>query len=228
MKKSESKWTKFSLDKIKDNFPVWPIEVMVKVLFGEYLKGVKPTLDIGTKVLDVGCGFANNLLPFLLKGCHCSGLEITSEMAKIAQDTLYSRGFNKVEIKKGNNRSLPFENNEFDLLISNNVIHYESNESNYIDGLKEYARVLKPGGGLYLMTAGPEHDIYKKAKITRAHTFKIQNWDFRDGESYFYLTNQKYLKFYLDKVFINIETGRVTEKLMNVNLDFLVAFCRNP
>ena len=123
---------------------------------------------------------------------------------------------------------MPFENNEFDLLISNNVIHYESNESNYIDGLKEYARVLKPGGGLYLMTAGPEHDIYKKAKITRAHTFKIQNWDFRDGESYFYLTNQKYLKFYLDKVFINIETGRVTEKLMNVNLDFLVAFCRNP
>jgi hypothetical protein len=33
-------------------------------------------------------------------------------------------------------------------------------------------------------------------------------------------------KPYLDKLFINIETGRVTEKLMNVNLDFLVAFCR--
>jgi 2-polyprenyl-3-methyl-5-hydroxy-6-metoxy-1,4-benzoquinol methylase len=69
MKKSESKWTEFSLDKIKDNFPVWPIEVMVKVLFGEYLKGAKPTLDKGKKVLDVGCGFGNNLLPFLLKGC---------------------------------------------------------------------------------------------------------------------------------------------------------------
>jgi|ETNmetMinimDraft_16_1059900.scaffolds.fasta_scaffold16287_3 ubiquinone/menaquinone biosynthesis C-methylase UbiE len=226
MDKSRQNWTNFSLDKMKDNFPVWPIEVMVKVLFGEYLKGEKPTLDKDKKVLDVGCGFGNNLLPFLLKGCHCSGVEITNEMAKIAQDTLHSRGFNKVEINKGSNRSLPYENNTFDLLISNNVIHYESNENDYINALKEYARVLKPGGGLYLMTVGPEHDIYKKAKIIGAHTFKIQNWDFRDGESYFYLTNQKYLKFFLDNFFIKIETGRVTEKLMNVNLDFLVAFCR--
>ena len=120
---------------------------MVKVLFGEYLKGVKPTFDSDTKVLDIGCGFGNNLLPFLLKGCQCSGVEITDEMAKIAQDTLHGRGFNEVEVKKGNNRSLPFKNDEFDLLISNNVIHYESNESDYIKALKEYSRVLKPGGG---------------------------------------------------------------------------------
>ena len=199
---------------------------MVKVLFGEYLKGVKPTLDSNTKVLDVGCGFGNNLLPFLIKGCKCMGVEITDEMAKIAQDTIHNRGFNKVEIKKGNNRLLPFDNDTFDLLISNNVIHYESSESDYIDALKEYSRVLKPGGGLYLMTVGPEHDIYKKAKIIGQHTFQIQGWDFRDGEVYYYLTNQKYLEYYLNKFFINTETGRVTEKLMNVNLDFLIAYCR--
>ena len=64
----------------------------------------------------------------------------------------------------------------------------------------------------------------KKQKITKAHTFKIQNCDFRDGESYFYLTNQKYLKFYLAKFFINIETDQATEKLMNINLDLLVSF----
>jgi len=228
LKKTEQNWTDFSLEKIKDDFPVWPIEVMVKILFGDYLKGAKPTLDKSTKVLDVGCGFGNNLLPFLLKGCQCSGVEITNEMAKIAQDTLNSRGFNKVAIKKGNNRSLPFEDNEFDILISNNALHYERNESDYLDALKEFSRVLKPGGCLYIMTVGPDHDIYKKAIITGAHTFNIQDWDFRDGESYFYLSNQKYLEFYLDKFFISIETGRVTEKLMNVNLDFLVAFCRNP
>ena len=228
MKKSEQNWTKFSLDKIKDNYPVWPIEVMVKVFFGEYLKGVKPNLDSNTKVLDVGCGFGNNLLPFLVKGCIGKGVEITDEMAKLTQEIIRNRGFNEVEIKKGNNQSLPFEDNEFDILISNNALHYERNESDYLDALKEFSRVLKPGGCLYIMTVGPDHDIYKRAKITGAHTFKIKDWDFRDGESYFYLSNQKYLEFYLDKFFINIETGRVTEKLMNVNLDFLVAFCRNP
>jgi ubiquinone/menaquinone biosynthesis C-methylase UbiE len=223
--KSEENWTKFSLDKIEDNYPVWPIEVMVKIIFGEYLKGEKPILDESKNVLDVGCGFGNNLLPFLLKNCQCSGVEISDEMAKIAQETLQNRGFKDVRIKKGSNRALPFADNTFDLLISNNVIHYESNESDYISALKEYKRVLKSGGSLYLMTVGPEHDIYKKSKIRSAHTFEINDWDFRDGESYFYLTNQKYLKFYLNKFFIDIETGRVTEKLMNVNLDFLVAFC---
>jgi len=226
LKKTEQKWTKFNLDKIEDNYPIWPIEIMVKVFFGNYLKGEKPTVNADTKVLDVGCGFGNNLLPFLVKGCKCKGIEITDEMAKLAQQTIHNRGFNSVEINVGSNRSLPYKNDEFDLLISNNVIHYENSESDYIDALKEYSRVLKPGGGLFLMTVGPEHDIYKKAIITNPHTFKIQNWDFRNGESYYYLTNQKYLEYYLDKLFIDIETGRVTERLMNVNLDFLVAFCR--
>lgn len=228
MKESEIEWGRFYSDKIKGNYLVWPSEVMVKVLFGDYLKGAKPTLDANTNVLDIGCGFGNNLLPFLLKGCVCKGVEITDEIVDLAQETLHNRGFPDVEIKKGNNRSIPFDSDKFDLLISNNVIHYESNESDYLEALSEYSRVLKPGGALYIMTAGSMHDIYKKAKITGPHTFKIQNWDFRNGESYFYISNAKYLEFYLEKLFIDIETGQVTENLFSVNLDFLIAFCRNP
>lgn len=228
MKESDIKWEEFYSEKFKSDYLVWPNEVMVKVIFGDYLRGARPTLGPNTKVLDVGCGFGNNLLPFLLKGCICKGVEITDEVAKLAQDSLHNRGFTEVEIKKGNNRSLPFEKNEFDLLISNNVIHYENNEGDFLAALKEYFRVLKPGGGLYLSTAGSLHDIYKKATIIGSHTFKIQNWDFRDGEVYFYLPNTKYLNFYLEKFFIDIETGQVTENLMSVNLDFLIAFCRKP
>ena len=226
MKKSKEDWENFSLTKVKDNYPLWPIEVMVKVLFGDYLKGEKPRIDTNTKVLDIGCGFGNNLLPFLVKGCKCSGVEITNEMATIAASIIKNRGFEEVEIKKGNNRSLPYNDSEFDLIISNNVIHYENNENDYCDALKEYSRVMKPGGWMYLTTVGPLHDIYKKSKVIGMHTFQINNWDFRDGESFFYISNLKYLNYYLNKYFAGIETGRVTESLMDVKLDFFVACCR--
>ena len=226
MKISEKLWTKFYIDKSQKNYPLWPIEAMVKVIFGDYLVGKKPTLGKGVKVLDVGCGFGNNLIPFLMVECECSGVEITNEMVLLSQQNLSDRGFKKVKIKKGNNRSLPYTSDSFDLLISNNVIHYENSEKNYLEALKEYKRVLKPGGALYLTTVGSKHDIYKNAKVEDAHSFKIKNWDFRDGETYFYVSNQKYLKYYLKKYFEGIETGRVTEKLMTTNLDFFIAFCR--
>ncbi len=226
MNKSEDKWTNFHLDKVKDNYPAWPVEAMVKVLFGDYLAGVKPKFNAETKVLDIGCGFGNNLLPFLVKGCKGYGIEISEEIANLTQNILIKRGFTNAVIKKGNNQSIPFGDKEFDLLISNNVIHYEKDEANYLKALNEYSRVLKSGGCLFLMTVGPGHDIYQKAKVVGPHQFQIQDYDFRNGEQFFYLSNLKYLKYYLDKYFVDIELGQVTEKLMKNNLDFLIAFCR--
>ena len=60
------KWSNFHQDKQKSNYPSWPVEAMVKLLFGSYLKE-KPKLEKGMRVLDVGCGFGNNLLPFYFK-----------------------------------------------------------------------------------------------------------------------------------------------------------------
>jgi SAM-dependent methyltransferase len=226
MSEAENKWTDFYLTKSRGSYPVWPIEVMVKVLFGDYLKGSRPVFNSETKVLDIGCGLGNNLLPFLVNGCKCFGVEITDEIAQLSQDVLHKKGFKEVVVKKGNNRLLPFDSHEFDLVISNNVLHYEKNEEDYLKALAEYSRVLKKGGALFLMTVGEEHDIYRKAQIVGAHQFKISDWDFRSGEQYFYVSNGKYLKYYLDKFFADVELGQVTEKLMKVNLEFLVAFCR--
>jgi SAM-dependent methyltransferase len=228
MNDSNQDWTNFNAEKSKGDYPTWPIEAMVKVLFGGYLKGPKPTFDASTKVLDIGCGFGNNLLPFLVRGCDCYGVEITDDMSNLAQEILRNRGFENIHTKTGSNQSLPFDDQEMDLIISNNVIHYEKNEESYLTALQEYARVLKSGGGLYLMTAGPEHDIYVNAEVVGPHQFQIQNWDFRDGEQYFYLSDLKYLNFYLSKFFEDIELGQVTEKLMQINLDFYVSYCRKP
>ena len=91
-----------------------------------------------------------------------------------------------------------------------------------LKSLREYNRVLKKNGKVIIFTVGPSHDIFKKAKLYGKNQYEVQNWDFRNGEKYFYFESEKYLKFYSSKFFKNIETGRVRENLMKINLDFLI------
>lgn len=214
-------WSKFHQDRIQSNYPLWPSEVMVKILFGNYLEN-KPKLDRGMRVLDVGCGFGNNLLPFYVKGLNCFGCEISSDIIEVVKKTLSERSI-EVDLVVGENRKLPYPDNHFDLLISNNVIHYEGTEENIISALNEYRRVLKTDGSLFLMTTGPEHSIYQTSRFLGGQRFQVSNYDFRNGEIYFYFDNEKKLRFYLDKFYRKVETGRVQEKLMKFNLDFFIA-----
>ena len=202
----------------------WPNEVAIKTIFGRYLE--KPfILPEKSKVLDVGCGMGGSLRPFLVRGHECFGVELTDQTANGIQVSWDSHGFDAT-IMGGTNRSLPYEDETFDLVMSINVLHYEENEDDVKAALQEYRRVLKPGGGLYMSTVGPQHEIYTNAVVIGPHRYRIANYDFRNDEVYFYFDNEKYLKSYLDEFYINVETGNVTERLMSRTVDFLTAFAR--
>lgn len=222
---ADANWEKFHMDKVKVNFPQWPNEVMLKLFHGSYLK--EPfVIEEGMNILDIGCGFGNNLIPFLKKGCKGFGTEVTDDIARLAQDLSKEYGYDAV-IKSGHNQNIPFDDNFFDVLLSINVLHYEKTEKDIFNSMQEYCRVLKPNGALVVITVGPEHTIYKKAKPIGAHQYLIQDFDFRNGEQYFYFDNEKYLRYYMEKYFNNVETGRSTERLMEKPLDFLISFARN-
>jgi SAM-dependent methyltransferase len=217
----EKKWSRFYKQKSATNYPKYPNEVMLKLFFGNYLQE-KPACKKGQKLLDVGCGFGQNFHPFLDKGMKCFGVEIDPQICKITNELFASNGL-VVDVKHGHNRSLPFKDGYFDYVLSINAIHYESNEELMNEAIAEHARVLKKGGKLFLMTVGPEHTIYKRAKCLGDHRYEIADFDFRNGSVYFYFDNLKYLELYLKPHFQKIELGRVTEDLMQVPLDFFIA-----
>lgn len=204
------------------NFPKYPNEVMLKLVFGSYLE--KPLMPQPSwKVLDVGCAFGSNLIPFADMGCEVYGVDIHSEITINAEKVMNARGYDKVEFCEGSNRALPYPDDHFDLILSINTLHYESSEKDLLDALAEFRRVLKVGGAVCLSTVGPDHTIYQRSKLVDEHINLIQDFGFRSGEKFFFFDNERYLSHYLSKFFTNVETGKVTEKLMTLPLDFLVA-----
>jgi ubiquinone/menaquinone biosynthesis C-methylase UbiE len=152
IEQKDKDWEIFNKNKVKRNYPKWPNEAMVKIAFGDYLRN-KIIINPELKVLDVGCGFGNNLVPFLDIGCECYGTEVTPEMAAQTQEILKQRGF-KADIRFGKNDELPFDDSFFDLLLSINVLHYAQTEDKIGDALREYNRVLK-GRQFYLDNCWP-------------------------------------------------------------------------
>ena len=57
----------------------------------------------------------------------------------------------RVELKKADVRALPFEDNSFDVVVSNFVVHEMNTSADRARMLREIARVLRPGGRLALI-----------------------------------------------------------------------------
>lgn len=205
----------------RENYPQWPNETMLKVLFGSYLKK-KFILPKNANVLDVGCFFGNNLFPFAAKGANCFGVDIHENIAKKAEIIFKNNGYDG-NFTKGKNTSIPHQDNTFDLLISVNTIHYEPSRESITDAIQEFKRVLKPGGRFYISTVGTNHDIRKKAKKIKDNIYEIRDLDFRDGEILHFFEDPLELNKFLSNFFINVEVGELTEQLMEQTLGFYLA-----
>ena len=124
-----------------------------------------------TDALDVGCGTAE-LIDMILKDKpekHFTGLDISSEMIRIASEKLGS----KAKFVVGDSEDLPFDDASFDIVICNHSFHhYPAPEA----VLSEIARVLRPDG-LFIM--GENYLPDKKLKVLNRKFRFSKSGDFR-------------------------------------------------
>jgi SAM-dependent methyltransferase len=92
--------------------------------------------DRTPQILDVGCGTGANLLMLSQYG-HAEGVDVSPDALSFCRD----RGLQ--EVRQGAAEKLPYADASFDLVTALDVVEHLDDD---LAGLKEFRRVLRPGG----------------------------------------------------------------------------------
>jgi ubiquinone/menaquinone biosynthesis C-methylase UbiE len=123
----------------------------------KYLKSLDLVIDENSLVLDAGSGTGIITLGFQSAGFRprrTIALDLSFNSLKIADEQFIKdkkTDHEKISVVQGNVLTLPFADDTFDLILSCGVLEYVPLD----DGLKELARVLKPGAKLVFIPIKP-------------------------------------------------------------------------
>jgi len=101
------------------------------------------------RVLDVGCGAGQEMIPFATRGAECVGIDIT-HASGIFGNRMFAAHYPGTPVRfiTSAAEQLPFTAGAFDVVLCRVSIPYTDNRA----ALAEMARVVRPGGILLLKT----------------------------------------------------------------------------
>jgi ubiquinone/menaquinone biosynthesis C-methylase UbiE len=102
------------------------------------------------RVLDAGCGGGGMPLSLAEEVTWVAGIDLVDRFRDAGTRLAAQRGVRNLVFLQANGLALPFGDRAFDAVLSHAVIEHVSDASLY---LRECARVLRPGGWMYLSTA---------------------------------------------------------------------------
>ncbi len=111
----------------------------------------------GARVVDLGCGPANQLalLARFVPDAHFVGIDASPAMLALAGDTLARGAVGNVELHEGRMEALTaIPDASVDAVVSTMSLHHLADRAELAATLREVARILKPGGGVYLVDFG--------------------------------------------------------------------------
>lgn len=116
-------------------------------------------------ILDLGCGLGRHALYFTQKGFKVTAVDLSAEAIE------YNKKFQKEQgvdylCKRADMMKLPFADDAFDRVFSYHVIsHQDTVGVQHV--LQEIARVLKPGGKVFLTICAKEHYAFHEENFPR-------------------------------------------------------------
>ncbi|MCA9068811.1 MAG: class I SAM-dependent methyltransferase [Planctomycetaceae bacterium] len=102
------------------------------------------------RILDVGTGTAQ--IPIELcrqhSSCHIVAIDLSREMLKLGEKNIETAGLTeRIRLEFIDAKALPYDDHQFDAVISNSIIHHIPEPSPVLGEMK---RVLRPGGVLFV------------------------------------------------------------------------------
>ena len=152
-------------------------------LFDQILKG---SFDVNSNILDAGCGGGRNLIYFLRSGYEVfavdqnpQAIEQVRLLAKTLNPILPPENFQVSTVEK-----MPFQNERFDAVISNAVLHFASDERHFYQMIEEMWRVLS-NGGLFFARLASTIGIEDKIELIEKRRYSLP-----DGSERFLVDEQ--------------------------------------
>jgi len=107
-----------------------------------------------SKVLDIGCGAGQDMLPFIeKKEAFCVGIDVGEELGKVGVTLAEQTGFGeKISFARSMGEDLPFADESFDVVLCRIAITLMNNQK----AIAEISRILRPGGVFLLKTHSPQ------------------------------------------------------------------------
>jgi ubiquinone/menaquinone biosynthesis C-methylase UbiE len=97
----------------------------------------------GKHLLEIGCGMGFDSLEFLKRGVRVTATDLTPNAVELTQQHFRIKGVQAEDIHTANALDLPFDDNTFDAVWANGVLHATGDTEKAI---QEARRVLKSGG----------------------------------------------------------------------------------
>jgi ubiquinone/menaquinone biosynthesis C-methylase UbiE len=114
---------------------------LIAMLNAVALRGVE-------RVLDAGCGAGHTALAFAPRVAEVVALDLTEAMLAQGRKLAKQRDITNITFRRGDVEKLAFDDASFDLVTSRYSAHHYPHP---LMALREFARVLKPGGSVLLV-----------------------------------------------------------------------------
>lgn len=133
------------------------------------------------RILDVGCGTGELVAAVLarLPGASVTGIDPDEHALRLARRKLDGRALD-ARLLPGRAESLPFDDGSFDLVVSSLMLHHLGSATK-LEALREWRRVIAPGGALLLVDFGVPRRRWLRALLwpLRFHILEEQADNFR-------------------------------------------------
>jgi SAM-dependent methyltransferase len=128
--------------------------------------------------LDYGFGTGQEAIYFAENGYDVYGVKISPIAQRILRNLIsekYAHLADRIKtlLIRPEDKQMPFEDDFFDYIHSNQVIYHLPSEPAIRRLIQEWYRVLRRGGGLMFSTVGPQNSIITKGREVSPNVFEL-------------------------------------------------------
>lgn len=197
---------------------------------------LKSKLPKKAKILDFGCGSGNNSTIFIAEGHEVFGIDVTESILPLVKKNLELHNLDPLNIMRFTHAkaplvNLPYEDNTFDFILSNQVHYYSGSEQEIHDINKDLFRVLKPDGSFFVTMMGLKNYYithHLKEYSQNAQVYKVRIADpghrlFGVSEDVLAVRDERHLRDLFDE-FEPVTVGYFDQSMFDLHSNFHFIF----